>query len=268
MGDRISTVVIEARWLVREALVSLLENHSYHVICSAASTADIDAGSLREAQPQLVILGALASGPVAEATSSIRRLWQDAKIILLFDEAPATDLQKLLGSEVDACIPLFASPRTLTGTLQLIVCEDFRVVILSDAIASRVSVNCQEECRREPGDAEAAVPSSRLVHASSALDPSDNATRRAASYGLSEREEQILKALVRGQSNKMIARMCSVTEATVKVHMKSILRKVRVANRTQAAVWALKNAYFAEQTDPRPSVGLATNSRSINGHLA
>ena len=66
-----------------------------------------------------------------------------------------------------------------------------------------------------------------------------------------EREEQILKALVRGQSNKMIARMCCVTEATVKVHMKSILRKIRVANRTQAAIWALKNAGFGEQTDRR-----------------
>ena len=44
-------------------------------------------------------------------------------------------------------------------------------------------------------------------------------------HGLSEREEQILKALVRGHSNKMIARMYSVTEATVKVHMKSICGK-------------------------------------------
>ena len=40
--------------------------------------------------------------------------------------------------------------------------------------------------------------------------------------------------------------MYSVTEATVKVHMKSILRKIRVANRTQAAIWALKNGCFSE----------------------
>jgi two-component system nitrate/nitrite response regulator NarL len=53
---------------------------------------------------------------------------------------------------------------------------------------------------------------------------------------LSERELSILDGIVRGYQNKMIARACGITEATVKVHMKSILRKIRVGNRTQAAV--------------------------------
>jgi two-component system nitrate/nitrite response regulator NarL len=39
----------------------------------------------------------------------------------------------------------------------------------------------------------------------------------------------------------MIARECGITEATVKVHMKSILRKIRVGNRTQAAIWAMEH---------------------------
>ena len=41
----------------------------------------------------------------------------------------------------------------------------------------------------------------------------------------------------------MIARTCDITEATVKVHMKSILRKIGVKNRTQAALWAMANGY-------------------------
>ena len=45
---------------------------------------------------------------------------------------------------------------------------------------------------------------------------------------LSEREAQILDGLVKGHANKVIARTCDITEATVKVHMKSILRKIRV----------------------------------------
>ena len=58
---------------------------------------------------------------------------------------------------------------------------------------------------------------------------------------LSEREAQILDGLVRGHANKVIARSSDNTEATVKVHMKSILRKIQVANRTQAAVgrWSM-----------------------------
>ena len=64
--------------------------------------------------------------------------------------------------------------------------------------------------------------------------------------GLSEREAQILDGLVKGHANKVIARMCEITEATVKVHMKSIMRKIRVDNRTQAAIWAMENGYAAD----------------------
>jgi two-component system, NarL family, nitrate/nitrite response regulator NarL len=51
-----------------------------------------------------------------------------------------------------------------------------------------------------------------------------------------------LRGIVEGASNKVIARKIDITEATVKVHVKAILRKVRVRNRTQAAIWAMKHA--------------------------
>ena len=55
---------------------------------------------------------------------------------------------------------------------------------------------------------------------------------------LSAREAQILGCLTEGAPNKIIARKFDVTEATVKVHVKAILRKIGAANRTQAAMWA------------------------------
>ncbi len=55
---------------------------------------------------------------------------------------------------------------------------------------------------------------------------------------LSVREAQILGCLTEGASNKIIARKFDITEATIKVHVKAILRKIGVANRTQAAMWA------------------------------
>ena len=55
---------------------------------------------------------------------------------------------------------------------------------------------------------------------------------------LSQRETAILMRLMHGASNKVIARELDIAEATVKVHVKSVLRKVRVKNRTQAATWA------------------------------
>jgi two-component system nitrate/nitrite response regulator NarL len=55
---------------------------------------------------------------------------------------------------------------------------------------------------------------------------------------LSAREAEILTALMEGTPNKLIARQLHVTEATVKVHVKAVLRKIGVSNRTQAAMWA------------------------------
>jgi two-component system nitrate/nitrite response regulator NarL len=52
---------------------------------------------------------------------------------------------------------------------------------------------------------------------------------------------RILDSLVEGDPNKIIARKIGAAEATVKVHVKSILRKLGVANRTQAAMWAMSS---------------------------
>ena len=58
---------------------------------------------------------------------------------------------------------------------------------------------------------------------------------------LSTREKTILRFLIEGDSNKGIARKMDIAEATVKVHVKAILRKIRVQNRTQAAIWGMSN---------------------------
>ena len=58
---------------------------------------------------------------------------------------------------------------------------------------------------------------------------------------LPPREREILKCLEFGMPNKTIARNLDMAEATVKVHLKSVLRKISAGNRTQAAVWARNN---------------------------
>jgi DNA-binding NarL/FixJ family response regulator len=63
---------------------------------------------------------------------------------------------------------------------------------------------------------------------------------------LSPREKSILRCLIEGDSNKSIARKMDIAEATVKVHVKAILRKIRVQNRTQAAIWAMNNGSLTQ----------------------
>jgi two-component system nitrate/nitrite response regulator NarL len=55
---------------------------------------------------------------------------------------------------------------------------------------------------------------------------------------LSVRELEILSWLMMGCPNKVISRRMDISEATVKVHVKAVLRKLCVKNRTQAAIWA------------------------------
>jgi DNA-binding NarL/FixJ family response regulator len=66
-------------------------------------------------------------------------------------------------------------------------------------------------------------------------------TENALAPQLSTREKSILRCLIEGDSNKCIARKIDIAEATVKVHVKAILRKIRVQNRTQAAIWGMNN---------------------------
>ncbi|HSH46974.1 MAG TPA: two-component system response regulator NarL [Halomonas sp.] len=59
-------------------------------------------------------------------------------------------------------------------------------------------------------------------------------------HSLTQREREILIELSAGLSNKMIARKLDITEGTVKVHVKHLLRKLNLRSRVEAAVWAVQ----------------------------
>jgi two-component system nitrate/nitrite response regulator NarL len=57
-------------------------------------------------------------------------------------------------------------------------------------------------------------------------------------HQLSPREREILTLIVKGESNKHIARALDIAETTVKIHVQHILRKLGCSNRVHAAVYA------------------------------
>ncbi|MEO0061558.1 MAG: hypothetical protein RLZZ08_118 [Pseudomonadota bacterium] len=137
--------------------------------------------------------------------------------------------------------------------------SDARPVVLAEKFDYAAMVNCFEQGAQ--GYAVKNIPCTTLIAMLQVaalghkVMPSDLADllRRAGSVmpdapaetdvrigeaNLSHREHDVLCCLMAGYPNKLIARKLEVSEATVKVHVKAILRKLNVMNRTQAAIWA------------------------------
>jgi two-component system, NarL family, nitrate/nitrite response regulator NarL len=267
MGPKLATVVIESSLLVREALKSLMTNHSYRVVCDVGSAAGISAATIPD-EPKLAILGAQSADKAVAEAAAIRKLWPDSKIILLYEYTSLVDFQKLLTSEINGCVPLFASSDTLIGTLDLIVIRDVRVMVLADAKRPVIKPAQPEKSHQSEIKVEK-LHSDGVEHEGvsvsiGALQHAQPPVTLRNRPGLSEREAQILDGLVKGYANKMIARTCNISEATVKVLMKSIMRKIRVANRTQAAMWAIATGFAADGLNGcRPNPDSARNATAI-----
>lgn len=65
---------------------------------------------------------------------------------------------------------------------------------------------------------------------------------------LTKREKDVLNELVKGKSNKEIASALFITEKTVKTHISNILSKLQLSDRTQAAIYAVKNGYLEQDS--------------------
>jgi two-component system, NarL family, nitrate/nitrite response regulator NarL len=138
------------------------------------------------------------------------------KVVLLTDQVTSEWLDKAVQAGASGFLPKDISADALRFSLELVLLGEQIFPTLHSLLEPR-------------------------FHAVPAVRPSapDNHVRPIP---ISVRENQILGCLVNGLPNKTIARHLDIAEATVKVHLKALLRKINVRNRTQAAIWGLSNA--------------------------
>ncbi len=215
--QRVSTILVEPTTLFRDGLGELLAMAGFDVDATAARVSDIV--SDEALRPQLIMLG--ARGADADLLNDLRILhdrFQDARLVVL--------TERLQAERVEA-----ATPPPPCGFLE----KDITFSALIDALDAIM-------LGQKPAPPTAQVP--KEVDDGSARDGQEAAsiaTSDAALATLSRREREILQCLVKGQPNKIIAAGLNIVEATVKIHVKAILRKIHVKNRTQAAIWALNH---------------------------
>jgi two-component system nitrate/nitrite response regulator NarL len=190
-------------------------------------------------QANLAVLGIDAGNgnldEIGKSVRLLRSLMPDCKVALIVEANEQIDPQRVLTLSSDACIFNLVSRDTLIKILELTF-MDQRVVVLSDSMAI------------------ANDPAVKTVG-------NDVPNRAGASPTLSPRERQILVSLAEGGSNKAIARLYNLSEATVKVHLKAILRKTKTHNRTQAAIWAIQRGFVDHSFEHRR--GMVTDAPSL-----
>jgi two-component system nitrate/nitrite response regulator NarL len=161
----------------------------------------------------------------------------------------------LLGDDLRA---LAAATEVLGGRLLVLFVSSSRIGRLT-----REHLLCADGIISDDLSAEAMIRSLRLIQEGERVVPRSLLSALTASSGpapsntagdspvqgvrLSPRERQILSYVVKGESSKGIARHLDIAEATIKVHLKSLFRKIGAANRTQAAIWGMQNCMVQDR---------------------
>jgi two-component system nitrate/nitrite response regulator NarL len=213
------TLLIEPNTLLREGLRRILAETAYNPVALSPSFTEILAEWKPDANPFLLILDGVRDHE--EACSQVQQLkeqYGSARVLMLVDQYDLRQIITAFRAGVDAYLVKSVSCEVLVKTLDLVMLGE---VVFPSAILDLL----REHALRFDDEADvqgAEKPSDKLFQ----------------TKGLSVRETVILRCLMEGDSNKLIARKFDITEATVKVHVKAILRKIHAKNRTQAAIWA------------------------------
>jgi two-component system, NarL family, nitrate/nitrite response regulator NarL len=213
------TMLLCGNALLRAGLTHLLSGTCFAVIEAKAGFVDYASA------PGLYIVDGTSSQQMLDFVQQAKRLHPTARIVALANSFDLEAIQLAVSAGVDSFCLATAAREVLINILEL--------TMLGERILPGSVV--QSLLRQAP----ALSSASQLSSEQNAQDP------RVGK--LSRRETVILQSLMGGDANKVIARKLEITEATIKVHVKSILRKIGAANRTQAAMWANENLRNGEQ---------------------
>lgn len=202
--------LVDAHPLMRAGLKAQLTGSGFNVVAEGASLGELRLKTpTTSAAPQLIVLD---FGLGINAMIELKQAHPDARAVVMAEHAELSHLADAFSAGADGYVLKSISADALV--------ESLRLVALGEKVFPSVLTNYLGMLNSSHGHQE------RI---------------RVGDIPLSQRELDIIRHLATGHSNKAIAKDLSITEATVKVHLKTVLRKIGVTNRTQVAIWAVQH---------------------------
>ena len=213
----IKVLVVDDHDLFRRGLMEVLEEESDMEVIGEARNGQEAITQVEELSPDVVFMDLNMPGQNGiETTAYLTQKWPDMKVLVLTVSEEAADLYNALKVGARGYVLKISSPQEIIDALRQV---HQGWVVVSPAMAPRFL----SELGEGPGGQGPAQPAGGLTPVETQL---------------TLREQEILRLVARGFSNAEIADELLVSENTVKSHVKNILGKLHMKNRSEAANYA------------------------------
>ena len=214
----INVLLVEDHELYRMGLSMLLEKADGITLCAEAADGADGIKKARELNPDVILMDiGLPNIDGIEATGRIKDFNPDVKILIFTSRDSDNDVFEAFKAGADGYIMKGATPEQTISAIKSVY---EGIGWIDPAIARLVFSNLQR-------------PEKQIIS-------TPEIKKSTNSYGLTERELDVLELMVEGLSNPQIADKLVITRATAKAHVHSILQKLCVSSRTLATVTAMK----------------------------
>lgn len=220
-GEKIRVVIVDDHAVVRQGLRTFLELHKdadrLPIDVVGEGTNGIEAVDLaRQLQPDIVLLDlVMPEMDGVEATSKIIESSPQTRVVILTSFGEQDMVIPAIRAGAQGYLLKDIAPDDLVQAIR----QAYRGEVQLHPKAAKMLMNVISEEQTSP----------------------TGASRTPALEELTERELEILLLIAEGLSNRKIAEKIFISEKTVKSHVSSILSKLHLADRTQAAIYALKH---------------------------
>jgi two-component system nitrate/nitrite response regulator NarL len=253
-----AAVLVSENVLLREGLERILTAAGFRIIASALRADDHVLSKLDREQSILFIINVSDYFDAGLRQVALFKKWYPAgQLVVLADRPQLTGMMSAFRAGANAYLGKVTTCETFVKSLELVTLGlTLWPPEILDVISNRTPDSRTDHVPAPTENGHADGDENVRKHEPVEADVERNEHSAGADSGdasrLSVRERAILRCLTEGDSNKTVARKMAMTEGSVKVHVKTILRKIRVRNRTQAAIWAMSNDPVILERDDAP----------------